>query len=323
MDRREFLRNALLAGVGVVALGGCRPGARGGAADSSGTAGKVGRNRWQAGPVKGVDLAVARGKAPAELVAAALGVFGGIAAFVRPGDRVFIKPNLAWGRTPEQGAGTSPEVLEAVIAACQQAQAQEIIVGDHTCDSASVTFDMSGAAEVCKRLGVRLVDYASPQLYRPINMLQGKTLRTDLAVADLLDSDVYLNLPILKHHSASLVTVALKNQMGLVHDRQRYHSERGSAGQDNLHRNIVDLATALRPTLNILDATRALKTNGPKGPGVVEELGIVCASPNICAVDAYGAKLLGHDPASIPHIAMASQAGLGEHDLSKLIVKEV
>jgi hypothetical protein len=124
-------------------------------------------------------------------------------------------------------------------------------------------------------------------------------------------------------YSRCQVTLALKNQMGLIRDRQRYHSAKRGTEADNLHRNIVDLATALRPTLNILDGTRALKTNGPKGPGLVEDLGLVCASPNICAVDAYGARLLGYDPAEIPHIVLASHAGLGTFDLDAITLKEV
>ena len=168
-----------------------------------------------------------------------------------------------------------------------------------------------------------LIDWSGEQAYREVQYALGQTIRTDRVPSDLLDCDVYLNLPTLKQHSATQVTLALKNQMGAVFDRGRYHAEQGTAGDNNLHRNIVDLATALRPTLSILDATRALTTNGPKGPGVVVEPGIVCASPDIVAVDAYGARLLGCDPAAIPHIALAAAAGLGSHDLAKLVVREV
>ncbi len=317
MNRREFLKQAILAGFGALALSGCR---------GSGPAGpgpKVGRNRWQAGPVNGVDLVVARRSEAAEAVRSALKPFGGMASFVRRGDRVLIKPNLAWARLPEQGACTSPEVLRAVIEACQEAGAASIVVGDHTCDSARVVFDLTGAREVCRQCGVPLVDYSPRSYYRPIRISGGGGIQEDEVVADALNCDVYINLPTLKHHATSHVTLALKNQMGLIRDRQRYHSAKRGTEADNLHRNIVDLATALRPTLNILDGTRALKTNGPKGPGLVEDLGLVCASPNICAVDAYGARLLGYDPAEIPHIVLASQAGLGTFDLDAITLKEV
>lgn len=330
MRRRDFLRQALLGGAGAVLLGGCRGGDPAGttadlppAGAASPGDGKIGSNRYQAGPLNGVHLAVARGKSAAELVAAALGVFGGMQAFIKPGDRVVIKPNIAWSRTAEQAACTSPEVLAAVIKACQEAGPKEVLVADHTCDSSSVSFDLSGLAATCKAAGVPLVDWSNEQQYREVQLTRGQTLKADKAPMDLLDCDVYINLPTLKHHSATMVTLAMKNQMGCVFDRGRYHSEQGSAGKDNLHRNVVDLCTALKPTLNILDATRALKTNGPKGPGEVEELGIVCASPDIVALDAYGATLLGHQPASIPHIAMAAADGLGEWDLTKLTVKEV
>lgn len=321
MDRREFLRGLLLAGAGL-GLAGCR---RGGgapeAAQTPGADGKTGRNRWAAGPVNGLHLAVARGPA-AQAVPAALALFGGMGAFVKAGDRVVIKPNIGWSRTPEQAACTSPEVLTAVIEACRAAGARDIMVADHPCDASRVCFELSGAAAACKAAGVPLLDWSSAQVYRQVALAKGETLKTDQVAADLLDCDVYLNLPTLKHHSASQVTLGLKNQMGCVLDRGRYHAETGAAGKDNLHRNIVDLATALRPTLNILDATRALRTNGPKGPGLVEQLDTICISPSIVALDAYGARLLGHEPATIPHIAMAAAAGLGECDLAKLTLRE-
>lgn len=317
MNRRDFLKHATAAGLGAIALAGCRT------SSPSAAGPKVGRNRWSAGPVNGVELVAARGDTPAEAVTSALAPFGGMTTFVRPGDRVLIKPNLAWARTPDQGACTSPEVLRAVIEACQDAGARAIVVGDHACDSARVAFDLSGARSVCQETGVPLVDYSSRQYYRPIKFSAGVAIHDDEAVADVLNSDVYINLPTLKHHATSEVTLALKNQMGLIRDRQRYHSAKRGGEADNLHRNIVDLATALRPTLNILDGTRALKTNGPKGPGLVEDLGLVCVSPNICAVDAYGARLLGYDPAKIPHIVLAAQAGLGTFDLDAIAVKEV
>ena len=322
MDRRDFLLASLLASLGP-GVTGCRPNATPAASADGVVPGKVGRNRWHAGPVNGVDLAVARGTSAQDVLTAALGVFGGMKAFIQPGDRVIIKPNLAWSRTPEQAACTSPEVLAAVIAACRAAGARDLIVGEHACDAAAVVFDLSGARAVCAQAGVELVDWSSAQLYRQQPLAQGQTLRADQIATDLLDCDVYINLPTLKHHSASTVSLALKNQMGCVQERGKYHSEKGAAGANNLHRNVVDLATALRPTLNILDATRALRTGGPKGPGVVEQLDTICVSPSIVAVDAYGAKLLGHDPLSIPHIAMAAAAGLGKAELSKIQVREV
>lgn len=322
MNRRNFMIGSILAGVGASLFGCRRPSSSPpGTAAAADPDGKIGSNRWHAGPLNGVDLAVAKSPSAAVALTAALAAFGGIGAFVKSGDRVLIKPNLAWSRTPEQAACTSPEVLAAVIAACRQAGAQDIIVGDHACDSAAIAFEMSGAKAVCAAAGVELVDWSSRQLYQPAPLARGQALKDDLVPGDLLDCDVYINLPTLKVHSATAVTLALKNQMGCIFDRDKYHAEGGGAGANNLHRNIVDLATALRPTLNILDATRALKTNGPKGPGVVEQLDTICVSPNIVALDAYGAKLLGHDPLTIPHLVMAAQAGLGEADLGKLSVK--
>jgi len=131
-------------------------------------------------------------------------------------------------------------------------------------------------------------------------------------------------MPTLKVHSATGVTAAMKNQMGAVYDRSRYHRA-GSGGQRdvNLHQNIADLASALRPTVNILDATRTLTTNGPKGPGIVEQTNTIIAGSDIVAVDALGTKLLGLNPEDIGHIRLAAEAGLGEMDEAKMQLARV
>jgi uncharacterized protein (DUF362 family) len=312
MNRRDFVIGSVLAGLGA-SLFGCRSSQT---PATSHADGKIGNNRWQPGPVNGVDVAVAKRATAAEAVTAALSAFGGMTAFVKPGDRVLIKPNLAWSRTPEQGACTSPEVLTAVIAACRQAGAKNILVADHACDSASISFDLSGAKAACAAAGVELVDWSSKQLYQPVQLVKGQTLKDDLVPADLLDCDVYINVPALKAHSATVVSLALKNQMGCVFDRQKYHSQ--GQGLGNLQRNIVDLATALRPTLNILDGMRALKTNGPKGPGLVEEPRTIVVSPDIVALDAYGTRMLGYDVGAVPHIVEAAEAGIGVADLNRV-----
>ncbi len=268
-----------------------------------------------------VDLAVARNQEPAELVRAALDNYGGIDAWVQPGDVVVIKPNLAWARQPAQAATTNPQVLAEVISLCQQAGAGEILVVEHTIDTAVVTFDMSEARAACKDAGVPLLSLENDRLYREVELAQGTNINRDLVAQDILDCDVYINLPIAKVHSASVVTLALKNQMGAVWDRGRYHSAGAvSAPGHNLHQNIIGLGASLRPTLNIIDATRVLLSNGPKGPGLTKELNAVIVSADIVAADAYATKLMEINPAEVLHILMAAEMGLGSADVDALKV---
>ncbi len=335
MDRREFLHKCVSGAAGAMALAGLAgcsrhtpqmteapsaPAATGGPGVSQPTDVKIGSNRWDPNLVD-VDLAVARNNEPAELVRSAVDNYGGIQTWVQSGDVVVIKPNLAWGRQPAQAATTSPHVLTAVISLCQEAGAGEILVVEHSCDSATVTFDMSEARTVCKDAGVPLISLENDRLYRQVPLKKGVNFDSDLVAQDILDCHVYINLPIAKVHGSSCLTLALKNQMGTVWNRGRYHSAGGvSAPGRNLHQNIASLGASLRPTLNIIDATRVLVSNGPKGPGLTKELNTVIVSADIVAADAYATKLMGKDLTEVPHITMAEQMGLGSADLDLLKV---
>jgi uncharacterized protein (DUF362 family) len=354
MDRKDFLRKgacvAAIAGVGGVL--GCKSGTDGvagapvarapvpaapapqeakpspsaqPAAPASATVeGRVGKNRIFDKPPTGVHAAVARDKEPAELVKAALEAFGGVAAVLKKGDRVVIKPNLAWARQPEAGATTHPDVLKAVIEIAKQAGAGEVLVVEHSCDRSAVAFDMSGAKAVCEAAGVKLVSLDSEAMYEEQPVAKGLTITSEKLPRDILDCDVYINLATLKHHSASNMTAALKNQMGAVWEPGRYHQARSdNAKGPNLHQNIADLATALRPTLVILDAVRVLTNNGPKGPGDLKNVRTVIVTHDMVCADALGAGIMGLKLDKVPHIKIAADAGVGRMDLDALKIAHV
>lgn len=328
MDRRQFLVGGALAALGAAFSGtllGCGrkdtapglpatgTGAAVAPAGGGGAAGKIGANRWDPGQAGDVTLAVAQQGAPGELTRTALKNYGGISTWVKPGDRVVIKPNLAYALKPAQATDVHPEVLAAVIALCQEAQAKEILVVEHPLASAQDAFRQSGAEEVCQAAGVRLVNLGSEAQYQDIEFHAGESIQNDQIARDILECDAYINIAIAKVHSASKVTLGMKNQMGAIFNRGRYHSTgSGAAGVDNLSANIADLAIALRPTLTVIDATRALMSNGPGGPGRVEEPKAVVVSADPVAADAYACRFLKVDPATVPHIKVAAERGLGK-----------
>lgn len=353
MDRKDFLlRGACVAAIaGVGGMLGCKSAAQGvagapmaapapptqdpqppagqrsAAADekpSASAEGKVGKNRIFDRPPAGVHAAIAKDKEPAELLKAAMAAFGGIEAVVHKGDRVVIKPNLAWAREPEVGATTNPAVLKAVLEMVKSAGAGEVLVVEHSCDRSAVAFEMSGGKEVCEAAGVKLVSLDSEAMYEEQPVAKGVTITSEKFPRDILECDVYINLPILKHHSATNMTLALKNQMGAVWNRGRYHQARSEKSRGpNLHQNIADLATALRPTLVIVDAIRALTNNGPKGPGNLKDLHTVIVTHDMVCADALGAGLLGLPLDRVPHIKLAADAGVGRMDVEALKIARV
>jgi uncharacterized protein (DUF362 family) len=263
-------------------------------------------------------IVVASKKSPAQLVRAAVDGMGGMKKFVKPGNTVVLKPNIAWARKPEQAANTNPEVVAEVIRLCKAAGAREVKVIDHFIDGPdAAVLKMSGIGPAAEAAGARVISARSQAMYQRVNVRGGKVLKSADVLRDLMRADVWINLPIAKVHGSTKVTLACKNLMGVVWDRGAWHQ---SASLDQC---IADFAAQFRPNLIILDGVRTLLSNGPKGPGKVASPGVVVAGIDPLAVDAYGVTLLGLKPQEVGHIKLGFASGVGEMRLDRIKVKHV
>jgi len=269
------------------------------------------------------DLIIAKNGSPSQLLQAAMVPLGGMGRFVKKGQRVVIKANIAWARTPEQACTNNPELLSALIKMCYEAGARRVAVWDHTCDNYQFTFSRSGLKETAQKAGADIFSGHGRNVYKQVEVPKGKKLKTAEVLKDVLESDVFINLPLPKHHFATELTLGLKNLIGIVWDMEQLH-------KIDLHQCIADINTLRRPDLVVMDAIRILTTNGPKGPGKTEDIGEVIASTDIVAADAYAAAFFKHPktgkpfkPEEIKFVKNAYELGLGEIDLSKVRVKKV
>ena len=241
---------------------------------------------------------------------------GGISRFVPAGSTVVIKPNAAWARTPEQAGNTNPEVVSSLVKLCLQAKAKRVIVLDRTLDHWKTALSMSGIGKAAETAGAEVVAAQDKIAYAPMDIPEGKKIRSELVARDVLNADVLINVPIAKHHGSTEVTLGLKNFMGPVWNRGTYHAL-------GLHQCIADLGTALRADLTIIDAYRVLLTNGPKGPGDVAEPRTIVVSTDPLASDVYACRFLKRNPQEVQHLVRASELGVGKFDLSGLKMKEL
>lgn len=248
---------------------------------------------------------------------AALAELGGIGAFVHAGQTVLIKPNIGWDAPPERGANTHPELIAHLTRLCLEAGAASVSVFDNTCDPWELTYAHSGIAPAAREAGARIVNGKDQSLYREVDV-PGVKLQRALVHSLVLDSDVFFNVPVLKHHSGSLMTCAMKNLMGVVWDRRIYHSR-------DLHQSIADFLTLKKPTFNVVDAYHPMVRNGPRGRSVedVVEMRTLLASVDPVAVDAAAARLLGHDPAKVAHVRIAAEMKLGTMDLEQVDIRRI
>ncbi|MCG6537351.1 MAG: DUF362 domain-containing protein, partial [Syntrophales bacterium LBB04] len=229
-----------------------------------------------------VDLAVISGE-PAAATRKAMEVVGGIARFIKKGQRVVIKPNMSFARTPDFAATTHPQVVAAVAQACIDAGAKEVLVLDHTLQRAELCLERTGIRDACRNIpGVHVLALQERKFFREIRIPQGKVLERVEILTDILVNAVLINIPVAKSHSMTGVSLGLKGLMGLIWDRESFHSK------FNINQGIADLATVIKPHLTILDATRAMVSGGPGGPGDVKKPNLIIAGVDPVAVDSYG-----------------------------------
>jgi uncharacterized protein (DUF362 family) len=270
------------------------------------------------------DLVVCAGSDPYTQTVKALEAIGGIDLFVRPGDRVVLSPNLAFARTPEQGANTHPRVIRAVLDQCLKAGAAKVTVLDYVLDAKDVAFKMNGAEEAVAGTPARLV---SPEDERQYQKLDVSGLKAHVAhnveqlvAIEVARANVYIAMPVFKDHEAGILSGALKKVMGVIWDRKGYH-------RADLHACIAEINTLVKPHLIVGDATRVLQTRGPKGPGEMAKPQKVLAAVDPVAADAYALRWLRKDgtlkPSDVPHLVQAAALGRGVLDLAQLKILEV
>ncbi len=270
-----------------------------------------------AAPVRAKSILVAvRDGERAAMLDKAMAVLGGMETFVKKGQSVVVKPNAAFDLPPERGANTHPELVSRVVQMCFAAGAKSVSIFDNTLDQWQRAYANSGIEKVAQDTGAQLVNGKDETLYRQVEIPNGRKLQEGKVHSLVLDSDVFINVPVLKYHGGTLITACMKNLMGIVWDRKFYH-------RTDLHQCIADLLTFKKPTLNILDAYAPMVRNGPRGMSADDlvVMRTLLVSTDIVAIDAAGAKLLNHQPSDVRHIAIAAEMKLGTMDLEQVDIR--
>lgn len=263
--------------------------------------------RWDEAALAGVDL----GPAATRLTETAILSLGGMSRFVGAGDTVWIKPNIGWNRRPELAANTNPDVVGTLVRLCRDAGARTVKVGDHPCHPARQCYRNSGIAAAVEAAGGQMV-YLDRKRFQDTK-IGGEHLESWPLYAEVVEADLVINVPIVKHHGLTACSLAMKNYMGVI------GGNRG-AWHQNMEACLPDITQYMQPKLTVIDAVRVLTDHGPQGgdPDDVEVRGVVAAGTDIVALDAFGATLLGHEPRAISTIAAAEARGLGTTDFASL-----
>jgi len=264
------------------------------------------------------DLVAIKGGEPDAMFDEAIKALGGMNTFVKKNQKVVVKPNIGWDVPPERGANTHPKLVKRIVEHCYNAGAKEVFVFDNTCDDWRRCYANSGIEKAVKDAGGKIVPGNTENYYQTAEIKKGKVLKSAKFHELILDSDVFINVPILKNHGSTRISVALKNLMGIVWDRRYWH-------RTDLHQCIADCPTFRKPDLNIVDAYYVMKKNGPRGVSVADVVTMKSQviSTDIVAADSSSAKIFGIEPEDVSHIGLANSLGVGNKDLSSLNIHRI
>jgi uncharacterized protein (DUF362 family) len=272
---------------------------------------------------KAVDLVAVMGGEPEAMFKKAITEMGGMSKFVKNGHKVVVNPNIGWDKVPELAANTNPKLVEEIVSQCFAAGAKEVIVFDNTCDNWKKCYENSGIESAAKKAGAKILPANEESYYRKVSLPKGKKLKNIKVHEAILDCDVWFNVPILKNHGGANMSIAMKNLMGIIWDRKIFHIS-------NLQQCIADMCTlSKKPVLNVVDAYRVLKTNGPRGKSTEDVVlsKALFMSQDMVAVDTAATKFFNQiremPLEDVKHIPYGQELKIGTMDIDNLNVKRI
>jgi uncharacterized protein (DUF362 family) len=323
-SRRQLLRQAAVVGLGTAWAGYLASELH----DPDGERGKPRRPQLQlpqggyaveANPVLPA-LGVAVGLSIDKLVRGAIDAVGGIGRFVRRGDVVVVKPNVAFERAAALGATTNPEVLRALVELVREAGAKEVRVADNPIESPEACFIRSGVHKAAIEAGAT-VYLPTPKDFETLHV-PGATwiARWPFFFRPFAGANKVIGVSPVKDHNLCRASMTTKNWYGLLGGRRnQFHQD--------IHGIIADLALMMRPTLVLLDGTRVLFRSGPTGGSLadVRPGNTIVASTDSLAADAYGwHELLERRSEALPaYFERCAGRNLGNPDWKQQHVKKV
>ncbi|MFH1029578.1 MAG: DUF362 domain-containing protein [Pseudomonadota bacterium] len=231
-----------------------------------------------------------------ESVISLLKPLGGIESFVKPGERVLLKPNMLAGKHPDLAVTTHPALVR-VVAELVMEVGCEVMIGDSPgFGGFSSVAEHTGIQKAAKENGARLVPFDET-----IEVQGGGTFRRIAVARVYWEADKIINLPKLKTHEMMTMTCAVKNLFGAVVGTEKagWHLKAGTS-RELFARLLLEIYLLKKPVLNIVDGIVAMEGDGP-GSGDPLPLGVLLAGSNPVAVDIVAGRLAGI-PASLLYV---------------------
>lgn len=243
-------------------------------------------------------------------VNASLEPLGGIGNFVKPGQKVALKPNLLKATDPQEAVITHPSILRAVAEIVAEAGGSPFIIDS---PGAGLPYTSNSLRRIYKRCGYTnlgpAIELNFDCRFREVSCPEGRILKRFEIIAPILEADVVINLPKVKTHSFTYITCGVKNLFGVVPGLHKpaYHGRFQDPEEFALM--LIDLCKLIRPCLTICDGIVGMEGDGPSW-GSNKLLGLIAASSDPFALDMVISYLIGFNPVEIPCLRLAMEEGI-------------
>jgi uncharacterized protein (DUF362 family) len=270
-------------------------------------------------------VSVVRYEKPRDSVRLAAELSGGLDR-LSPHLKIFVKPNIVfWTRNvpfPKWGVITTSRIVEDVIVLLKDYGIDDITIGEGSAlprpkdiETPAHAFRTLGYGELKKRYGVKYINvFEHP--FEKVDLGEGITLNFN---RNILESDFVVNLPVLKTHAQTVVSLGIKNLKGTIDVESRKKCHSAATGKD-LHYMVSRLPLPMPPMFTLLDGIYTHE-RGPNTDGRAKRSNILVASSDVLSADLVGARILGYDPANIPHLVHSAREKNRPLDLSDVEVR--
>lgn len=293
MKRRDFIRNTSLATAGLLSFPAIAKG-------------------------KSYSLVSIRGGSPMGMLDLGIDALGGMSEFVKEKHKVLILPTLGWKRTPEQAANTNPNLLARLVELCYEAGSRDVFLFGQTHHCWKKVYKTSGIERAVKDVGAKILPGNRKSYYTEVEIPNGQCLKKTLLHQLVFETDVIINVPVLKKTGGHSFTAAINNLKNLMWKFD------GSPAKDQ-NQCLLDILEFKKPVLNIIDANRVITRNAPSGRfnKDVSSFRTQIFSKDIVAADATAAKRLGMDARQDELLQLAQTGGFGQIQLPNYLTKEL
>jgi uncharacterized protein (DUF362 family) len=239
--------------------------------------------------------------------------------------RVFIKPNIVfWTKEvpfPKWGVITTSRIVEDMVVILKERGISDITIGEgmvtltpKDSETPAHAFETLGYNVLKKRYGVKPINILE-RPFEKIDLGDGTTLKFN---KDILNSDFVVDLPVMKTHAQTILSLGIKNLKGMIDisSRKKCHN---TDPEKDLNYMVARLPDKLPPIFTLIDGIYTCE-RGPNFDGRMHRSNLLVASQDILSADMVGAKVLGHEPAEVPYLIHAARNRGRPTDLSDVEV---